>query len=103
VQVALYRIAQEALHNVAKHSSAQRAVTTLHCVPGPDGIAQEVRLSIIDDGMGFDLNQVPADRFGLTIMAERAEGIGATLSIDTTPGHGTRVVVDWQDATSTLL
>ena len=73
VKVALYRIAQEALNNVAKHSKATRAEVTLHCQP------QGVNLIISDNGKGFDTQGVQAESLGLGIMIERTKGIGARL------------------------
>jgi PAS domain S-box-containing protein len=89
VQIALYRIAQEALNNITKHARASRAKLGLHCEPG------QVRLRISDDGLGFDLESAQAHQLGLEIMRERAQGIGASLTIESQPGHGTRIEVDW--------
>jgi two-component system nitrate/nitrite sensor histidine kinase NarX len=50
-----------------------------------------------DDGCGFDLAQVPADRLGLGIIRERAQAIGATIEIESQPGQGTRVTVAWRE------
>jgi two-component system nitrate/nitrite sensor histidine kinase NarX len=91
VQVALYRIAQEALNNITKHARASQAKLGLHCDPG------QVRLCISDDGVGFDLESARADQFGLEIMRERAQAIGASLTIDSQPGQGTRLEVDWRN------
>jgi signal transduction histidine kinase len=91
VQIALYRIAQEALNNVAKHAGANRASVDLQ------NQADRAALSIEDDGCGFEPENVLPDHFGLSIMRERAEGIGAALRIATQPGDGTKVVVNWQD------
>lgn len=88
-QVALYRIAQEALNNIAKHAGATQVTISLHCSP------QGAYLSIRDDGAGFDPNETAPDRLGLAIMRERAEAIGANLTIDSQPGRGTMVEVAW--------
>jgi len=88
-KVALYRITQEAFNNIAKHARATRAGVTLH--RGPD----QVILTIRDNGRGFDPDSVPAARLGLNIMRERAEGVGAALTIDSEPGKGTRLAVSW--------
>jgi PAS domain S-box-containing protein len=101
VQVNLYRIAQEALSNIAKHSGAGRAAVSLRSLPcaGPTGeggeTAAPVELSIVDDGRGFDLAAVQPDSLGLDIMHERAEAIGARLTVHSEIGHGTRVTVFW--------
>jgi two-component system nitrate/nitrite sensor histidine kinase NarX len=93
VKVALYRIAQEALNNVVKHANASRATISLHSVE--TGVQRVVNLAICDNGCGFDVAAAPRDHFGLGTMRERAEGIGATLSIETAPGQGTCIVVAW--------
>jgi signal transduction histidine kinase len=87
VKVALYRIAQEALNNVAKHSSATEGSVVLGWEP------ELARLTIQDNGRSFDPASVPADRMGLSIMAERAAEIGAELAIESSPGQGTRITV----------
>jgi len=102
-QVNLYRIAQEALSNVAKHSGASRATVSLRrlsdtdgCGPASSGATTApFELSIADDGRGFDLATIPPDSLGLDIMRERAEAIGARLTIDSQIGQGTRVTVLW--------
>lgn len=90
VKVALYRIAQEALNNVAKHSGAGQAWIELVLLPG------SVELSVRDNGSGFDRSAVGKDRLGLGIMRERAEDVGATVEIAAGPGQGTEVRVVWQ-------
>ncbi len=91
VKVALYRIAQEALNNVAKHAGGKQATIALRCAVG------RLELSIVDDGRGFDVGSVPPDHLGLGIMRERAESIGATLAIQSEIGRGTQVTVVWND------
>ena len=93
VSVALYRIAQEALNNVAKHSGAERAVVTLR-----DGGVDErdaLELTVQDDGCGFAVDDAPSGRLGLEIMAERAESIHARLQVDSERGEGTCIRVVW--------
>jgi two-component system nitrate/nitrite sensor histidine kinase NarX len=90
LQVALYRVAQEALNNCAKHARATRVEVQLCCGNGA------VELRIDDDGCGFDVTRVPADHFGLRIMAERVEAVGAMLSVVSRPGHGTQVRAVWR-------
>jgi len=89
VKVALYRIAQEALNNVAKHAQASQSKVSLRCAP------RKLELEISDDGRGFDVSGVPRDRLGLGIMRERAESVGATIEIESRIGCGTRVRVVW--------
>jgi PAS domain S-box-containing protein len=92
VQVTLYRIAQETLSNIVKHANAKRVEIQLRCTPDP---APQVGMVFQDDGRGFELDSVPADGMGLSIMRERAESIGAEINIDSQPGAGTRVEVTW--------
>ncbi|MEV0615563.1 sensor histidine kinase [Nonomuraea sp. NPDC050404] len=84
VETALFRVAQEALSNVAKHASATRAGLTLSYTD--DGVLLDVR----DDGAGFDPHR-PADGFGLDGMRQRVRGVGGTLEIESEPGAGTAV------------
>lgn len=83
VESALFRIAQEALHNVVKHAQAQHVTITLDLHP--------VRLVIRDDGRGVDT--LSGSGWGLSIMNERAESIGARFEISSSPG-GTSVTVE---------
>ncbi|HEY1291022.1 MAG TPA: PAS domain S-box protein [Burkholderiales bacterium] len=83
--VALFRIAQEALNNAAKHSSAKRITVGLEESGG------ELVLSVIDDGKGFDPAAAPRGRWGMTTMRERAEAAGGRFSINSVPGNGTTV------------
>jgi signal transduction histidine kinase len=82
---ALYRVAQEALHNTVKHSQATTVALRLEQGAG------FVSLTVQDDGVGFD----PAGDFpghlGLKSMRERAERLGGTLELESSPGKGTRV------------
>jgi signal transduction histidine kinase len=95
VHVALYRIAQEALNNVVKHSRATRVTVDMTC-GGLDG-GQAVVVRIKDDGRGFDQDEVSPDHLGLSIMRERAQAIGADLTVASEPGSGTAVAVAWQE------
>lgn len=92
-ELMLFRIAQEALNNVRRHAAASRLITTVELHNG------SVRMTIEDDGKGFRpptlLDHPPlADRLGLIGMHERARLLGGTLTVDSAPGHGTRVIVD---------
>jgi signal transduction histidine kinase len=103
VKVAFYRIAQEALNNVAKHSGATQAYVILRVAEDDDDDAEvsaehqafAIMLSVSDNGHGFDQAGVPSDHLGLGIMRERAETIGAELCILSQPGRGTEVTVTW--------
>ena len=55
-----------------------------------------IELAIYNNGRGFDLAQVPAERLGLGIIRERAQAIDADLQIETSPGQGTRITVVWK-------
>jgi signal transduction histidine kinase len=102
VKVALYRVAQEALNNVAKHSKANCVTVGLQDVaPLQEGQdAGGVELYVSDDGQGFDLAPTSPEHFGLGIMRERSDAIGATLDIESKLGEGTRVTVIWRAAPS---
>ena len=84
----VYRIAQEALHNVVKHSGANRATVSLTTVRG------DLVLRIVDRGAGFDLQAMHrADTLGLTSMRERARLVQAQLLVSSKPGDGTSIEV----------
>ncbi len=89
VEEAFYRIAQEALHNVVKHAHASEARLVLTS----DLEAGTLRLAIVDNGAGFDPDRVPGGHLGLEGMRARAERIGATFSVASRPGDGTRIEV----------
>jgi signal transduction histidine kinase len=89
VKVGLYRITQEALNNVIKHSTATRVDISA------DVRDSTVLLQIRDNGQGFERHQVSGSSLGLGIMKERAEEIHAKLRIDSAPGSGTTVQVAW--------
>jgi signal transduction histidine kinase len=90
-EITLFRIAQEALTNVAKHARA--TVVTVSLARMPDGI----ELAISDNGVGLDPNAAgplaAGSHWGLTIMAERARTISARFQIDSAPQKGTRIRV----------
>jgi signal transduction histidine kinase len=91
VEMALYRISQEALHNIYKHAQTDRATVQL-CF-----FADRVRMAIQDQGIGFDpavVRDGASERLGLTGMQERAESVGAHLQIQSAPGRGTTVVLE---------
>ena len=91
VKTALFRIAQEALNNAARHARATAVAVALRFEPG-GGLVLEVA----DDGQGFDADaaQAVADRgLGLRSMRERADALGARLSLVASPGLGCRLAV----------
>jgi PAS domain S-box-containing protein len=83
----LYRIAQEALHNVVKHASAHQVRVDLRRVG--DG----VRLRVVDDGKGFDPDTVPDGHLGLAGMRARADRVGATFTCTSRVGEGVTIEV----------
>lgn len=89
IKVALYRIAQEALNNVVKHSNASAASVQLNCQAG------RALLSIHDNGIGFDPQKITSDHLGLSIMEERADQNDISLDIITSPERGTEVSAAW--------
>jgi signal transduction histidine kinase len=91
-RVALYRIAQEALTNITRHSAATVVSLTLRkrAEATSSGF---VELRIVDNGRGFDVDNVSPGHLGLSIMGERAEAIGAELVLRAAPGHGTDLTV----------
>ncbi|HEY3342544.1 MAG TPA: PAS domain S-box protein [Anaerolineae bacterium] len=95
VQVAFYRLCQEALSNVTKHSMASQVQIHLQYAPNA------VELHIQDDGRGFDPGATSSGHSGLSMMRERAEAIGAMLSIVSEPGHGVTITARWAEAPGT--
>jgi len=92
VKIVFYRIAQEALNNIAKHSGARQVELHLECQPGL------LNLRIKDDGLGFEVDSIPPGHLGIGIMRERANSIGAILKIESQLGQGTTVELDWRSA-----
>jgi PAS domain S-box-containing protein len=92
VEEALFRIAQEALHNVVKHANASTVRITFAQEPG--GIS----LSVTDDGVGFDPDNVPSDHLGLLGMRSRADRMGARLLVTSRRGAGSEVRVSLPEA-----
>jgi signal transduction histidine kinase len=89
VEEALYRIAQEALHNVVKHAKATSAEIILDAGEERGCVV----LRIKDDGAGFDTSGVPAGHLGLGTMRQRAESLRGECRVDSAPGRGTEVIV----------
>ncbi|MCB0211258.1 MAG: histidine kinase, partial [Anaerolineae bacterium] len=79
---ALYRIAQEATHNVVKHAKAEQITLSLQN-------DQELTLEINDNGQGFDPHQTFAGHLGLRSMRERIEKLGGRFELESTLGQGT--------------
>ncbi len=88
VEQSLYRITQEALENIAKHAKATRVRLSIEQNGGV------LNLSISDNGRGFDaLEKSDDDKFGMMGMRERAELLGAVLSVESQPGRGSTLNV----------
>ncbi len=87
VAIVAYRLVQEALSNVVKHSKASRVEISLTAPPGLD----DVLIAVRDSGVGFHLGNVPSGSLGLAGMRERVAGLGGRMRIRSKPGHGTRV------------
>jgi PAS domain S-box-containing protein len=111
IQVALYRICQEALNNIAKHAGARGVSIDLQYdsilaqpsspFVGPatpeEIVIRSVEMRIRDDGRGFDAARpMPSGHYGLAMMQERAEAVDARLEVVSRPGHGTELIVRWQ-------
>jgi signal transduction histidine kinase len=85
VTLCLYRVVQEALQNAIKYSQAKKIA--VHLAGSTSGLA----LSVVDDGVGFDVDMMEAKGLGLVSMKERLEAIGGSLEICSAPGEGARV------------
>ncbi len=91
IEVALFRAVQEAINNIGKHAQARSVVVKVEMLP------HQVTIVVRDDGRGFDLEKVLADKardsLGLISMRERIELISGQFSIQTAPGEGTRITI----------
>jgi nitrate/nitrite-specific signal transduction histidine kinase len=90
VKLVFYRVAQEALNNVAKYAGARQVALHLDCQPS------HLHMCIQDDGLGFDASAIPPGHLGVAIMRERANSIGASLTIESRPGQGTSIELAWR-------
>ncbi len=93
VAESLYRVTQEALHNVARHAQATRADVHLRCLP------MQATLSIRDNGIGFDVDRATSEiaarrGLGLTNMQERMMSVGGRLCVESQPGSGATVLAE---------
>jgi signal transduction histidine kinase len=91
VQVAIYRVCQEALNNVAKHAGASMVEIVLKHEDAA------IELSIRDDGQGFDPERTTSGHYGLGMMRERAEVVGAVLTVTSQPRQGTEIAIHWRE------
>lgn len=91
-QVALYRICQEALNNIAKHAKASQVEIDMRLTP--KGLEMHIR----DNGCGFDTSKsTPSGHYGLKMIRERAEAVGAVLTISSQLGSGTEITIYWEE------
>ena len=90
VKEVFYRITQEALNNIAKHANASEVDIILEVSPAG------AKLTIRDDGVGFDIETARMEGFGMNIMAERAQHIGAEFSIESQVQRGTKLQLSWE-------
>jgi signal transduction histidine kinase len=90
VQEVIYRVAQESLHNVARHSGASIVNLAVHAAD------KKIKLSVRDNGAGFRADQAGGKpgSFGLAGMRERAALLGGRLSVCSRPGKGTRITLE---------
>jgi PAS domain S-box-containing protein len=94
VQITFYRICQEALNNVAKHARASHVdINLIH-----EG--NDIELRIHDDGQGFDPQRTISGHYGLGMMRERAEDVGAIFSVTSKPDQGTEITICWNNSIS---
>jgi signal transduction histidine kinase len=98
LQLAFYRIAQEALTNVMKHAGARNIRIGLTFSRNSASDEADLVLEISDDGKGFDVVDAPRGRHGLSSMRERADSVGALLQTLSQSGDGTTVTVRWTGA-----
>jgi signal transduction histidine kinase len=94
VHVAFYRVAQEALNNVARHARADNAWVEVKL-----GEA-EGSLEVWDDGRGFVLRDFGVEHLGIRAMRERAAEVGADLELTSAGGEGTSVALHWRRTTT---
>jgi signal transduction histidine kinase len=87
VEEQVYRLVQEALANIAKHSGARSAVVQLR----RRRTGHELVVEVVDDGVGFDASARQPGHLGLHTMAQRMEQLGGSLLVDSRPGRGTRL------------
>lgn len=92
VEIALYRVVQEALANATKHAEAKHVSIRVRRMRG------KLCCTVRDDGAGFDVRAVQSDRkrtgLGLIAMKERLHAVGGTFSIDSAPGRGTTLSIE---------
>ena len=93
VQIAFYRVCQEGLNNIAKHANASRVDIDLQ------KSGAEIELRICDNGQGFDPTQTISGHYGMQMMRERSDEVGAQLTVSSQPGLGTELTIRWDGST----
>lgn len=88
-ELGFYRIAQEALNNIVKHSNATESSLLF------ESYSKHMKLLISDNGNGFNSNKITPENLGLIIMKERSKLIGASLDISSNPGRGTKISITY--------
>lgn len=103
MELCLLRIVQESLHNILKHANATEVTIDLTYLEGHDAHTHQdsISLMVIDNGKGFATLSNPSNAqsvdslgIGMRSMLERVERLGGTLKVDSSPGHGTTIVVE---------
>jgi PAS domain S-box-containing protein len=92
VQIALYRICQETLNNIAKHSWATQVEIDISYDQ------DAIQLRLCDNGRGFDPDRIASGHYGLEMIRERAEAVDADLEIASLPGEGTEISFRWPES-----
>ncbi len=87
-EIQLIRILQEALTNVRRHANASKIFVRMSTTEA------RLRVRISDDGLGFDMDQIPEDRLGMRIMRERAAHVSGSITVTSKPGAGTNLDVE---------
>jgi signal transduction histidine kinase len=91
VEQTLYRVAQEGLENIVRHSNARHVALRI------ERVNERIQLEVTDDGVGFDAQKVNSEQhFGVRGMYERVLALGGNLQIDSTPGLGTQIRLELQ-------
>jgi signal transduction histidine kinase len=87
IENGLYRMAQEALTNIARHANATRVRLRIATTP------HRIRLTVEDNGQGFEMSGASGEHYGLVGLNERARLLGGTLRLESSPGAGTRLTL----------
>jgi PAS domain S-box-containing protein len=91
IEPTVFRLVQESLNNAAKHAEASNVLVSISRVEGASGL----RLTVSDDGCGFEPERANTTGLGLDQMRERVKAVGGTLQLTSQPGHGTTVTAQF--------